>query len=104
MNEENRQEKSTLIVQRNNQYAVGCQTKVAKDCLQNGEFCDSEEEAQDWVEHECWIFSGEGWICLKCNEHFMGSLRMTRRIKGLDGNEKGPDEDEDLAVGIETVR
>ena len=34
----------------------------------------------------------------------MGSLRMIRRIKGLDGNVKGPDEDEDLATGIETVR
>jgi hypothetical protein len=93
-----------LIIRKDNRYSVGCQTKVAKDCLKNGEFCDSEEEAQEWVEDECWIFSGEGWICLKCNEHFMGSLRMTRRIKGLDGNEKGPDDDEDLAVGIETVR
>ncbi|GJL79173.1 MAG: hypothetical protein NPINA01_21620 [Nitrospinaceae bacterium] len=104
MNEENRQEEPTFILRKNNQYSVECQTKVAKDCLQNGEYCDSEEEAQEWVEYECWIFSGEGWICIKCNEHLMGSLRMTRRIKGLDGNIKGPDEDEDLAVGIETVR
>ncbi|MDA1109845.1 MAG: hypothetical protein O3A78_08530 [Nitrospinae bacterium] len=105
VNEENRQEKvPDFIIKQDNQYSVGCQTQVAKDCLQNGEFCDSEEEAQDWVEDECWIYSGEGWICLKCNEHLMGSLRMIRRIKGLDGNVKGPDEDEDLATGIETVR
>ena len=94
-----------FIVQKNNQFSVACQTKAAKDCLQNGEYCDSEEEALHWVEHECWIFSGDGWICLKCNEHFMGNLRTTRRVKGLDGNVKGPDElDDDLQVGIETVR
>lgn len=104
MNEENGQERPAWIIKKNNLYSVGCQTKAAKDCLQNGEFFDSEEEAHEWVEEECWIYSGEGWICLKCNEHFMGSLRRTRRVKGLDGNEKGPDEDEDLAVGIETVR
>ena len=51
MNEENRQEKvPDFIIKQDNQYSVGCQTQVAKDCLQNGEFCDSEEEAQDWVE------------------------------------------------------
>ncbi len=105
MREDRQEEKFALIIKRNDRYSVGCQTKAAKNCLQNGEYCDSVEEAQEWVEDECWIYSGEGWICLKCNEHFMGSLRMTRRIKGLDGNVKGPDEiDDDLIVGIETVR
>ena len=102
MSEENSPIKPALVIKRDNRYSIGCQTKVAKDCLQHGEFCDSEEDAEYWVEHECWIYSGEGWICLKCNEHFMGSLRMTRRVKGMDGNVKGPDEDEDLAVGIPT--
>ncbi len=99
MNKESNQKKEpALIVQKNNQYSVECQTKVAKDCLQKGEFCDSEEEAQEWVEDECWIFSGEGWICIKCNEHFMGNLKKTRKSRGLDGL------DDDLEVGINTVR
>jgi hypothetical protein len=55
------------------------------------------------VEEECWIFSGEGWICLKCNAHFMRNLSQTRRDKGLDS--LLPDGwDDDLEVGINTVR
>ena len=96
-------EEAALFVKRNNQYSVVCHTRVAEDCLENGGWCDSEEEAHDWVEDECWIFSGEGWICLKCNAHFMKSLAQTRRDKGLDS--LLPDGwDDDLEVGINTVR
>ena len=72
-----------MIIKKNDQYAVECQVKMAPDCLQEGEYCDSEEEAQEWVENECWIFSGEGWICLKCNEEIMRNLGKTRRMRGV---------------------
>jgi len=39
-----------LFVERNNQYSMVCHTRVAEDCLENGGWCDSEEEAKDWVE------------------------------------------------------
>lgn len=47
-----------MFVQQNNQYSVKCYTKLAIDCLKNGEYFDSEEEAQEWVEDGCWIYSG----------------------------------------------
>ena len=57
-----------LFVERNNQFSLVCSARVAEDCSENGGWCDTEEEAQEWVEDECWIFSGEGWICffIKC--------------------------------------
>jgi len=67
-----------LIVKKNDKYAVECQVKMAAACLQTGEYCDEEEEAQEWVERECWIFSGEGWICTQCNEHIMENLGKMR--------------------------
>ncbi len=87
-----------MIIKKGNQFAVECQTKQASDCSQHGDFCDSEEEAEDWVEFECWIFSGEGWICIKCNEYFMANIKVQRKVKGPD------DMDDDLFKGIETVR
>ena len=63
-----------MFLKKDNQFSVECLTKIAADCLQMGEYCESEEEALEWVEEECWIFSGEGWICIKCNEHFMRNL------------------------------
>jgi len=63
-----------------------------------GPYCDSKEEAQRWVEDECWIFSGEGWFCPQCNIHFMQNLSKTRRVKG----QKSPPDD-DLYVGINTI-
>ena len=88
----------TLFKQRNDQYSVKCHTKIAPDCQLWGEYCDSKEEAQEWVEGECWIFSGEGWICAQCNAHFMRNLAKNRLIKG---QEEPPDED--LHVGISTI-
>ncbi|PIQ99283.1 MAG: hypothetical protein COV66_15040 [Nitrospinae bacterium CG11_big_fil_rev_8_21_14_0_20_45_15] len=71
-----------MIIKKNNQFAVECQTKEASDCPQQGEFCDSEDEARDWVEYECWLYSGEGWICIQCNEYFMANIKSIRKSKG----------------------
>jgi len=87
-----------MITKKNDQYAVECQTKEAPNCSQQGEFCDSEEEARDWVELECWLFSGEGWICIHCNEHFMANISSMRQSKESDKS------DDDLSVGVKTVR
>ncbi len=98
-----------MIIQNDNQYSVKCHAQEAPTCAQNGEFQDSEEEAQVWVEMECWIFSGEGWICPSCHEHFMFNLVKNRKIKGSDGTDgpKQPDGndglDNDLEKGIPTV-
>lgn len=99
-----------MIVQKDNQYAVECLAKVSEKCIQNGEYCDSEEEAIQWVEYECWIFSGEGWICVDCHDTFMGNMVKMRKIRGSDGIE-GPKKPEghdgldgDLEVGIDIVR
>ena len=93
-----REKELTLFKQRNDQYSVKCHTKIAPDCHLWGEYCDSKEEAQEWVEGECWIFSGEGWICAQCNAHFMRNLAKNRLIKG---QEEPPDEG--LHVGISTI-
>lgn len=86
-----------LIINKDNQYAVGCHAKVASDCLQNGDYCDTEEEAREWVEDECWIDSGEGWFCPQCNLHFMSNLSTHRRERKMDWI------DTDLAAGVETI-
>ena len=92
------------------QYCMECVSKIASDCIRKGEYFDSEEEAQDWVESECWIFSGEGWICLKCHDAFMGSLTSHRKkqgngLDGVDSNIEADDGlDNDLETGIDIVR
>lgn len=58
--------------------AVPCQVKMASNCAGQGEFCEDEEDARDWVEDECWIDSGVGFICLQCNELIMRNLREVR--------------------------
>lgn len=88
-----------LYAKRSGQFSVKCFYKVAPDCQLRGEYCDSEEEARDWVEDECWIFSGEGWFCPECNAHFMRNLAKNRLIKGQE-----PPPEEDLHTGIDTVR
>lgn len=99
-----------MLVKRNNQYSVACQTKIATDCVQTGEYFDSEEEAQDWVEQECWIDSGEGWICNKCHDQIMSNLKMHRKerrlgLSGMDNDLEGFDGlDNDLESGVDTVR
>ena len=50
------------------EFAIPCQIKIAEDCVQQGEFCEDKEDAREWVEDECWIYSGEGYFCVQCNE------------------------------------
>lgn len=90
-----------MFVQKNSQFAVECHFKVAKDCSQVGEYFDTEEEARDWVEDECWMFSGEGWFCIFCNRHFMQNLSKVRRVKGQE--EKDDDTGNELVIGIDPL-
>ena len=71
-----------MIVKKNNQYAVECQIKISADCVRVSEYFDNEEDAQDWVEDECWINSGEGWICIQCNEQIIQNLGKMRTDRG----------------------
>ncbi len=93
-----------MFVKQNNQYSVECLSKGAPECPQQGEFQDSEEDAQEWVEDECWIPTGEGYICPDCNIHHMRNLVKIRRDME---QEKIQDDDEDddptveLEVGID---
>ena len=95
-----------MILQKNDQYAVECQTQVSTQCLKNGDYCDSEEDAVLWVEYECWIDSGEGWICTTCHEAIMNNLVKMRYQQKADEPQKPKPEDglnSDLEKGIETV-
>ncbi|MBT6718142.1 MAG: hypothetical protein HOB18_10975 [Nitrospina sp.] len=96
-----------FFIVKNNQYSVVCYKRVAEDCYENGGWCASQEEAQDWVEDECWIFSGEGWFCPKCNIHFMQNLSCHRRDLKQEANEgknKANDGlDHDLTIGIDPL-
>jgi len=95
-----------MILQKDDQYAVECQTKASGQCLQNGEYCESEEDAVLWVEYECWIDSGEGWICPACHEKFMNNLVKMRVVKEKSKGQKTKPEDglnSDLEKGIDTV-
>ena len=69
-----------MIVKKDEKYAVECQIKISDDCSQTGEYCDTEEEAKEWVEDEFWIFSGEGYICLKCNEQILKNLSKIKPL------------------------
>ena len=99
-----------MVVNKNSQCAVECQAKVSKNCSETGKFFDGEEEAVDWVEGECWINSGDGWICNECHDHFMGNLKKHRKVQGhgidgLDNDSEGLDGlDNDLEKGIDIVR
>ena len=56
------------------EFAVPCMIKISEDCVQLGKFCETKEEAKDWVEEECWIFSGEGHFCVQCNEQVLRNI------------------------------
>ena len=95
-----------MILQNNDKFAVECQTKASKHCFQHGEYCDSEEDALLWVEYECWIDSGEGWICTTCHEVIMNNLvklRYERESSGPQQPKPKDGLDNDLEKGIETV-
>ena len=71
-----------LLLKKNSLYAVECQTKISAECVNTGEYCDSEDEAIEWVEEQCWIDSGEGWICTQCNEQILQNLGKIRTDRG----------------------
>ena len=56
------------------EYSVPCQLKIAEDCAEVGEFCESKEDARYWVDEECWIFSGEWYLCVECNQQIMRNI------------------------------
>ena len=94
-----------LFVERNKQFSVVCYRRMAEDCNENGGWWDSEEEAQAWVEDECWIFSGDGWFCPKCNIHFMQNLSSHRRDMGqkVDPKKAGDGLDNELVIGLDPL-
>ncbi len=56
------------------QFAIPCQIKIAADCAQAGKFCGDKEDARHWAEEECWIFSGEGYLCDHCHQQIMRNI------------------------------
>ena len=38
------------------------------------------EETKEWVEDEFWIFSGEGWIYVRCNEQILKNLSKIKPL------------------------
>tara|TARA_B100001750_G_C14945649_1_gene320980 strand:+ start:176 stop:481 length:306 start_codon:yes stop_codon:yes gene_type:complete len=58
----------------NGEIAIPCQLKLAENCVQKSEYCEDQEEAREWVEDECWIFSGEGYFCVQCNEQVLRNI------------------------------
>ena len=99
-----------MFVNKNNQYSIECQKKSATDCIHTGVYFDTKVEAEEWVEGECWIDSGEGWICNKCHDQLMGSLKSHRRSQGNGLNGVNSDLeafdglDNELETGIDIVR
>ena len=69
------------IENKEGKFAVPCQIKIAEDCVQIGEFCESKEAALYWAEEECWIFSGEGCFCLQCNQQIMRNIAKLQTKK-----------------------
>ena len=55
-------------------FAVPCQIKIAENCEQVGDYFESKQDARDWAEDECWIFSGEGYLCVSCHEQIMRNI------------------------------
>ena len=70
-----------MIIEKNKLFAVECQTKISSICVQAGEYFDSKEDAIEWVEEQCWVDSGEGWICTLCNEQILQNLGKIRTDK-----------------------
>ena len=56
------------------EFAISCQIKLAEDCAQQSAFCEDKESAREWVEDECWIYSGEGYFCIECNEQVLRNI------------------------------
>jgi hypothetical protein len=67
-------EELTFIENEEGKFAVPCQIKIAENCVQVGEFCESKADARGWAEEECWIFTGEGCFCERCHEQIMRNI------------------------------
>ena len=67
-------DKLPYIENEEGEFSVPCQIKIAEDCSRQGEYCESKEDAREWVEEECWIFSGEGYFCVECNEQVLRNI------------------------------
>lgn len=67
-------DKLPYIKNEEGKFSVPCQIKIAEDCIQLGKFCESKEDARHWVEEECWIFSGEGYLCDHCHDQIMRNI------------------------------
>lgn len=63
------------------EFAIPCQVNIAEDCTPLSEYCESKKEARDWVEEECWIFTGEGYFCAECNEQIMRNIARMQTKK-----------------------
>ncbi|MFQ5443801.1 MAG: hypothetical protein ACE5EK_04195 [Nitrospinales bacterium] len=72
-----------MFNRKDNQIAVKCQVTMAKNCVLIGEYVDSEEEALEWVEEDCWISSGEGWICPRCHEQILKNIGNIGKPPGM---------------------
>ncbi len=95
-----------MFLKKENLISVKCHIGDSPECPKQGDFCDTEEEAQEWVEEECWIPTGDGWICPDCNIHFMRNLVKVRRDKKQKQikdkkDDTGDDTKLDLEVGID---
>lgn len=95
-----------MFLKKDDQVSVKCRNGDSPECPKLGEFCDNEEEAEEWVEDECWIPTGDGWICPDCNIYFMRQLVKIRRDKKQkeieDKNSDDKDDDAtELEVGID---
>lgn len=66
--------KLPYIENKEGKFAIPCQIKIAEDCAQLGNFFESREDACHWAEEECWIFSGEGYFCIQCNDQIMRNI------------------------------
>jgi hypothetical protein len=61
--------------------AIPCQLKISEDCVEVGEFFESREDARQWAEEECWIFSGEWYLCVECNQQIMLNIAKLQTKK-----------------------
>ncbi|QPJ61364.1 MAG: hypothetical protein G3M70_05460 [Candidatus Nitronauta litoralis] len=95
-----------MFLKKDDLVSVQCHNGDSPECPKHGEFFDNEQEAEEYVEEECWIPTGDGWICPDCNIHFMRELVKVRRDKKQTEIKKKEDDSGDdnlleLEAGID---